>query len=159
LLLFGFWLLLSGELDAFHLTLGALASVAVTLLTEPLLFAEPLITAPGAHPVTGQPWRRFAGYLPWLALEVARANVQVARLVLSPSLPIDPLLVRFRHPLPHDLARLTLSSSITLTPGTVTLDVEGDDYLVHALTPDFASGLAPGAMPSRVAALFEGERS
>jgi multicomponent Na+:H+ antiporter subunit E len=60
--------------------------------------------------------------------------------------------------LPHTLARLTLATSITLTPGTVTLDVDGDEFLVHALTLASANGLAPAAgeaaMPQRVAALY-----
>lgn len=155
LLLFGFWLLLSGELDAFHLGLGAASALLVARLTEPLLFAAPPIASIGVHPVTGQPWLRLARYLPWLTLQVVQANLHVARIVLAPGLPIDPQLVRFRHPLPHNLGRLTLSSSITLTPGTVTLDVEGDEYLVHALTPDMARSLDPEGIPGRVSALFE----
>jgi multicomponent Na+:H+ antiporter subunit E len=154
LLLFGFWALLSGELDAFHLGAGAFVAVAVTALTEPLLTAEPEILPAPKHPITGQPWGALLRYLPWLALEIVRANLHVARVVLAPSLPIDPRLVRLRHPLPHNLARMTLANSITLTPGTVTLDVVDDEYLVHALTVPMAEGLSEGELPRRVGAVF-----
>jgi len=158
-LLFAFWMLLSGEMDPFHLGAGVLVAIAVTALTEPLLLAEPEMLPAPAHPITGQPWGRLAGYLPWLALEIVRANLHVARVVLAPSLPIDPQLVRLRHPLPHNLARMTLANSITLTPGTVTLDVAGDEYLVHALTVPLARGLSGGELPRRVSAVFaEAER-
>lgn len=157
LVLFGFWLLLSGELDAFHLALGATTAAAVTAVTEPLLMAPPPITRAGAHPFTGYPLGRLLAYLPWLAFQVVLSSLQVARLVLHPSLPIAPRIVRLAHPLPHNLARLTLANSITLTPGTVTIDVDGDEYLVHALTPASARGLAPEVIPSRVAAIFGAE--
>lgn len=61
------------------------------------------------------------------------ANVQVARLVLDPRLPIDPVVVRYEAPFSGDLAITTLGNSITLTPGTVTLDVAGR-ALVAALS-------------------------
>lgn len=157
LVLFGFWLLLSGELDALHLTLGAATAAAVAAITEPLLMAPPAITATGAHPFKEYPLGRLLAYLPWLVVQVVVSSLQVARLVLHPSLPIAPRIVRLAHPLPHNLARLTLANSITLTPGTVTIDVDGDEYLVHALTPDSARGLAPEAIPRRVAALFGAE--
>jgi len=158
LVLFGFWLLLSGELDAFHLALGAVSAAAVTAITEPLLMAPPPITGAGAHPFSRYPLGRLVAYLPWLAAQVVVSSLQVARLVLHPSLPIAPQMVRLTHPLPHNLARLTLANSITLTPGTVTIDVDGDEYLVHALTPGSARGLAPDVIPSRVASIFDAER-
>jgi multicomponent Na+:H+ antiporter subunit E len=82
----------------------------------------------------------------------------VALIVIHPKLPIQPSLVRFRITLPHAMARLTLSTSITLTPGTVTLDVEDDEFLVHALTTQSAQALLPlhgtGAMQEQVATLY-----
>jgi multicomponent Na+:H+ antiporter subunit E len=61
-----------------------------------------------------------------------------------------------QYPLPHNLARMTLANSITLTPGTVTLDVDDDEYLVHALTVAMAEGLSEGELPRRVGAVFGG---
>jgi len=156
-LLFAFWVLLSGHMDTFHLSAGAVVSIGIAVLSEPLLLSAPPITPPGTHPITSQVSLTFAGYVLWLAKEVVMANIQVARVVLHPTLPIDPQIVRVRYPLPHDLARLVLANSITLTPGTVTLDVEGDEYVVHSLTPSSQQGLAPDGIPKRVAAVFRSD--
>ena len=100
-------------------------------------------------------WLRLAAYLPWLAWQVVVANLHVARIVLHPRLPIDPCVVRLDTPTPHTLARLTVTNSITLTPGTVTLDADVGGYLVHALTRSAAAAVERGAMHRRVQALFE----
>ena len=79
-------------------------------------------------------------------------------IVIRPKMPISPCMVQFEAPLPHALARLTLANSITLTPGTVTLDVEGDTFVVHALTASSANALTPkagqGSMHRRVKFLY-----
>jgi multicomponent Na+:H+ antiporter subunit E len=69
-------------------------------------------------------------------------------------MPIDPVLVRFRTGMQSNLAKVTLGNSITLTPGTFTLWIEGDSFLVHAIHPDMASGLLDGTMQRTVAAVF-----
>jgi multicomponent Na+:H+ antiporter subunit E len=102
-------------------------------------------------------WGRVLKYGAWLAWEVVVSAVQVASVVLHPKMPIAPRLLRFQASLPHTLARLTLANSITLTPGTVTLEVDADEFVVHALTPASAAGLDAGRMQARVAGLFEPE--
>ena len=114
----------------------------------------------GCHPFNARPLLRLTLYAPWLAGQIVIASVQVAKVVLSPSLEIDPCVFRFGVPLPHNVARATLANSITLTPGTVTLDVRDDDYLVHALTAASIEGLetdGPGNMKDRVARVFTNE--
>jgi multicomponent Na+:H+ antiporter subunit E len=140
-----FWLLLSGHLTPLLVALGIVSALVVTLLTrDPEGVSEALRVAP-----------RFAlTYLPWLLKEIAVANLQVVRIVLDPRLPIDPVVVRLRAPLRSDLAVTTLGNSITLTPGTVTLDVEGSDLVVHALARAGALGLTEGSMVRRVARAF-----
>ena len=157
LLLFGLWVVLSGKFDAGHLATGAATAVVITLATRRLLLLPPAIGFSVDHPLGDVPWHRFVWYLPWLAWEVVLAGLQVAYVVLHPRLPATPRLVRFRADLPHTLARLILANSITLTPGTVTLDVDGDEFLVHALTETAARAIEDGAMPDRVAALFAGQ--
>ncbi|MEE8130099.1 MAG: Na+/H+ antiporter subunit E, partial [Vicinamibacterales bacterium] len=66
-------------------------------------------------------------------------------------------LLRLRACYPHTLGRLTLANSITLTPGTVTLDVNGDEFLVHALTEASARDLERGTMPDKVSQLYGGD--
>lgn len=109
----------------------------------------------------GGPPRRFwlgqLTYLPWLVKEIVLANVHVARVILSPRpLPIRPRLLRIRASQRTAVARVAYANSITLTPGTVTLGVRGDEMLVHALDEASAAGLLAGEMDRRVRAL-EGE--
>jgi len=80
--------------------------------------------------------------------------------VLTPGLPISPRLVRFRCGLDHTVAHLTLANSITLTPGTVTLDCDAaGDYVIHAISKEAGDALTPakgeGQMQRRVRALFD----
>jgi multicomponent Na+:H+ antiporter subunit E len=144
---FVFWLALSGSAAPLHLTFGAVSSAAVAWANRDL---ETVSQAARISP-------RFLTYLPWLLKEIVVANIQVVRLVLDPRLPVDPVLVRFDTALSGDLARTTFANSITLTPGTVTLDVEGPTFVVHAVTRAMGD-LAGGAMERRIAAVFEGAR-
>lgn len=140
----GFWLLLSGHLAPFELGLGVVSAALVTVMNRG---EERLSGAVRALP-------RLAAYLPWLLKEIAVANVQVARVVLDPRLPIDPVVVRVEPGLAGDLALTTFGNSITLTPGTVTVDVEGRVLVVHALTRAGAEALVEGGMARRVARVF-----
>jgi multicomponent Na+:H+ antiporter subunit E len=140
-----FWLLLSGHFTPLLLGLGIVSALVVTFLTRDLeAVSEALWVAP----------RFTLTYLPWLLKEIVVANLQVVRIVLDRRLPIDPVVVRLRAPVRSDLAVTTLGNSITLTPGTVTLDVEGPDLVVHALTRAGAVGLTEGSMAQRVARTF-----
>ncbi len=131
-ILFAFWLVLSGLFDWFHLAAGFLSAAAVAALTYRLQILEPEPPGPRMH-LARAPWPRLFLYLLWLLREVAKANIQVLRVVLHPRLPIDPVLVRFRAHLTSDLAKTILANSITLTPGTITVEVRGDEFLVHSL--------------------------
>lgn len=160
LLLFGFWTVLSGKLDFVHLSAGAIVSLTIALVSCRLYALEPPVAQPGRHPFAIVPWAGLLTYLPWLAAQIFFSTLQVAKLVLSPRMRIRPKLVTFRYPLPHGMARATLANSITLTPGTVTIDLDGDQYLVHALTEEAARDLEetlPGNMKDRVGKLFGGE--
>lgn len=136
----GFWLVLSGHFDPLTVALGVVSALAVAWANRDVeLLSGVTRSAAG-----------FAAYLPWLLKEIVVANVQVVRLILDPRLPIDPVVVRYRAPLASDLALTTLGNSITLTPGTVTLDVERNELTVHALTRDSADAVLEGSMARRV---------
>jgi multicomponent Na+:H+ antiporter subunit E len=152
--LFLTWALLSGHFDAAHLGAGAAVAFAIARVTSRLWSLPPAIGPTSRRPFEDLRWGRGLGYLGWLVVQIGASGVQVAYLVLHPRLPIDPKFVRFRTHLPHTLARLTLANSITLTPGTVTLEVDHDDFMVHALTSASASTIADCEMQDRVAALF-----
>lgn len=150
ILLFAFWVVLSGKFDAFHLGIGAVSAACIAFGTQHLLLRPPGIVSETRHPLAAISWGRLLLYAPWLAWQVVLSSVQVAWLVLHPKMPISPCIIEFETPLPHELARLTLANSITLTPGTVTLDVEGDTFVIHALTTSSAMALRPGTGQGRM---------
>ncbi|WP_305043816.1 Na+/H+ antiporter subunit E [Geoalkalibacter sp.] len=152
-ILFLFWIMLSGMFDAFHLSLGVLSCALVAWLSSDLLFAG------GKLPSSPRSLIGLALYLPWLFWQIVVANVQVAAIVLHPRMleRINPQIIRFRTRLKTPFARVTFGQSITLTPGTITVNVDGDEFTVYALTDDSAGSL-PGEMERRVAAALEGEK-
>ncbi|MBM3224783.1 MAG: cation transporter [Candidatus Tectomicrobia bacterium] len=156
--LFAFWIVLSGKFDPFHLLLGIGSALGVSLGTRRLLLLPPALGPQGATPWSAIPWGAMGRYLPWLLGQIVLSSLQVAYVVLHPKMPIQPQCIRFQTALPHTLARLTLATSITLTPGTITLDLQDDTFVVHALTDAAARALDPptghGAMQRWVAALY-----
>jgi len=96
---------------------------------------------------------RLLGYLPWLAWEVVKSNLDVARIILTPSLPISPRLIRVPGTQRTDMGIVTYANSITLTPGTITCDVRDGALMVHALTAESAAGVESGEMDAKVTAL------
>jgi len=92
-------------------------------------------------------------YLPWLAWEIVKANIDVARIILNPRLPINPRLIRVPAPQKTAVGQVMYANSITLTPGTISLDVRNNQVLVHALTEEAAQGVLSGDMGRKVAAL------
>ena len=89
-------------------------------------------------------------YFPWLVLEVIKSNWDVALAILKGNNAISPKILRIRASQRSDVGRVTYANSITLTPGTVTMYVDKDTFLVHALTRGSAEGLKTGEMDRRV---------
>jgi multicomponent Na+:H+ antiporter subunit E len=159
LALYLFWIILSGKMEAKYLTIGFLSALIIALVTRPLLLVPFNSGQDSCRPLYDLPWLKLMVYFPWLVWQIVLANLQVAGLILNPKLPIEPQLVSFRKKLPGPVAHLTLANSITLTPGTITIELEDDKYLVHAIGLDAAQSLAPeqgeGDMPYRVGVVFE----
>ncbi len=145
-MLFGTWVLWSGHLEVLLLGLGVLSCVLVLVLSRRM----GVIDDEGAR--VGAAWR-LARYTPWLLWQIVLANVDVARRILNPKLPIAPRLIRIKAKQRSALGRTVFANSITLTPGTVSVDLEGDEIVVHALTAEAARELQQGAMNARVARL------
>ncbi len=101
-------------------------------------------------------WLRAVPYLPKLFWRMLTANIHVARLVLTPRIRIDPRLVLIDSSLQTELGKVTFATSITMTPGTVTLDVRDEQVLVHALDTPSLAGLDDGAIERDVARLEGG---
>ena len=148
--LFGLWLLLSGHYDnPLLLTLGVISCIAVIFIAQRMDVVD-------HESVPLQVRFGFIGYLAWLTKEIVLANIAVAKIIISPSLPLGPLLFRVKTSQKTDVGRVTHANSITLTPGTISVEVEDDGIVVHALTGDFASDTANGEMDRRVTAVEGG---
>ncbi len=87
----------------------------------------------------------FVRYFWLLVTEIVKANICVLKLILSPRLTPEPRLVRFRTDLKSGLAKVMLANSITLTPGTITVTVEGNEFLIHCLDEELAEGIEQSA--------------
>jgi multicomponent Na+:H+ antiporter subunit E len=146
LALFAFWLLLSGLYTPFLVLSGLGASIAVAALAWRMGAADP-----EGHPVHLTP--AVFTYWPWLFKEIAVSGWQVTRIILAPRLPVSPVLVRFRPSQKSTAGLVTHANSITLTPGTITVEADHDSFLVHALTRAGAEGLAGSEMDRRVTRL------
>jgi multicomponent Na+:H+ antiporter subunit E len=151
-LLMTFWLLLSGHYDFFHIFLGVISVALVVGLNYRLrnhrIFREEL-----KQQTRLRIFRLFV-YVPWLLWQIVVSSIQVAYVVLHPSVPADPSLVRFKTRLPNTGSKVILGNSITLTPGTLTLEIKDDEFLVHALSDVSSSGIVSGELPGQVAKLY-----
>jgi multicomponent Na+:H+ antiporter subunit E len=145
------WIILSGIIDPFHVGLGILSCVLVTWLSSDLLFSDRSLSFYSRLKQAS----RVPLYLSWLLWQIVLANIHVLKISFSPRVreQIQPQLVRFRSGLKSDFEKYVLAQSITLTPGTVTLQIEGDVFLVHAISDVAAKGLM-GSMADRVRHIF-----
>jgi multicomponent Na+:H+ antiporter subunit E len=150
-LLFVVWLLFSGHYTPTLMIYGALSCAAVVALVAHLGILDD--EALPVHLGLG-----LFAYGPWLMKEIVLSNLSVAKVILSPSLPIHPRILRVEASQSTDVGRVVYANSITLTPGTITLDVREGRFLVHALTNDSAEGLLSGEMDGRVTKLEGADR-
>ena len=148
-LLFALWVVLSGLLDPFHLTLGLISCLIVTRISSDLLFEDRSI---GFRRRITQ-GARLSAYLLWLVWQIVLANIAVLKLAFSPRKGLQPQIVRYKTALQSDFEKFLLANSITLTPGTVTIKILGDTYYIHAINDAAAAGL-DGEMERRIARIF-----
>lgn len=142
----GVWLLLSGHYDPLIVGFGVFSCAFVTYLARRFRLVD--LESYPLH----MGWRLLA-YWGWLLVEIVKANFDVARRVLDPRMPIDPRLFETKMSQTSDLGRVIYANSITLTPGTISLDLGDDTILVHALTRQGQDALETGEMDAKVAAL------
>jgi multicomponent Na+:H+ antiporter subunit E len=146
--LFAFWLALSGHYTAFLVGLGAASAILCSYLAVKLR----LVDATFAFHLLP----RALTYWPWLAWEIVKSALSVSRKVLDPRLPISPTMLRVKAGQKTQVGIATYANSITLTPGTLTVGVDGDELIVHALDSGGADDLEAGRMDARVSR-FEGQ--
>lgn len=125
-----FWILLNGSIAPGTLAVGASVAIIIALLSRGgLTFLSGFRYTPRAFLATLQ-------YFLFFIKELVKANIKLAKIVLSPSLPINPGIVKVRTRLQSPMGRLLLANSITLTPGTLTVEMEGEWLYVHWVTTE-----------------------
>jgi multicomponent Na+:H+ antiporter subunit E len=141
------WALWSGHGEPLIVGFGALSCLAVFGISQRMARLV------GEEPLDYGLALRSLVYLPWLLLQVIKSNLDVVRLILGSDPKVHSHLIRVRAGQATELGRVIYANSITLTPGTITLDLRGEDLLVHALTRSAASGVQDGEMDRRVSGL------
>ena len=149
ILLFLFWLALSGHYTEFLIGVG----IATTLLC--LAVANRM----GTVDAEGVPVQLALGaitYIPWLIWEVIKSAWAVTQIIIDPRLPISPTMTRVRASQATSTGQSVYANSITLTPGTITTNVDGNMLTVHAIVSDGADDLETGSMDARVSRFERG---
>ena len=156
-LLFALWVAFSGVFLIEFIVVGMITAAVAVALSERLfagthegLFSSAPARAPWFVGVTA----RLLLYIPWLFYQIIVSNIHVAYLVLHPRLSIDPTLVEFSSTLTSESAQVLLAQSITLTPGTVTVDASGGKFLIHCLSRKTRQGIEDGDIQTKVAKVF-----
>lgn len=145
LLLAAAWLLWSGIYKPLLLWLGVFSCMLSAYIAYRVGFFE---RSTGLHLIPRLP--RFSL---WLLVEIVKSSLEVVRLVLDPRLPISPTVVMIEAKPEDEVGQVILANSITLTPGTVTLDVFDNRLLVHCVTREGAQAIEAGDANRRVAEL------
>jgi multicomponent Na+:H+ antiporter subunit E len=145
-----FWTFMSGLFDIWHFGLGVLSCALVAYMSSDLLFKKRIRSRRMFKEIAA-----FLAYLPWLFYQIFIANIYVAKIALGPSLSkkIFPHIIKFRTRLKSEMAVTAFANSITLTPGTITVRIEGPYFYVHALDLPLADSL-PGEMEERIARIY-----
>ena len=143
-LLFGLWVLLSGKFDAFHLGVGLISVFGVLWMHA---YLPPIESS--STPLL-KPFNCLL-YFFWLLWEMLQSAFAVSRIILGSSANLaSPKLIAFESKQPSLVQGVILANSITLTPGTLTVDYRDDRYLIHALNDNTAADLLGGEMAKRV---------
>lgn len=151
IILMVFWLLLTWSLHRQSLMFGlAVCIFVVWFCRDMLIFEEerPRIAPKNLF--------RLIKFSFSLVIEIIKANIQVALIVLNPKMPISPTLVEFKTNIKNDLTKVVLANSITLTPGTLTIDLEKDVYLIHCLTRENALSVVDWHLAANLLEMEEG---
>jgi len=145
--LFVLWIMLSASFDWIHLGLGLVLSFTVAWINS------------GHSPFVPKfrLWGNILLYLPWLFVKIVKSSLHLSKLILHPALPIDPRLIQVETKLGHHAAVVLLGNSITLTPGTITAEVDRNTLIIHAMDEVSADDVTSKRIESKIAEMFKDE--
>lgn len=148
-ILFALWLVLSATYAPAHVIAGAVVASLVAWLN------------PAFPHMRRLSWAAAIAYQPWLFARILKSGIHVSRLILDPKLPIAPQLVHHQTKFKTDGELVTLGNSITLTPGTITVEVSPGELVVHAIDDASRKEFLDGSFEDRIGRVFapeDGER-
>jgi len=145
--LFVFWILLSTSFEWVHLGLGLIFSFAVAWINSGHSLFVPKFRL----------WLKIVLYLPWLFYKIIESSLHLSKLILHPALPISPQLISVDSKLRHHAAVVLLGNSITLTPGTITAEVDRNKLIVHAMDKVLSEDIISKQIESKIADIFKDE--
>ncbi len=143
---FGFfliWLLLSASFNLLHMGLGLLVAFGVAWFNTDRSVSRFTILR-----------LRIVWYFLWLVGRILQSGFHLSVLILHPALPIDPKLIRYRTKLREEAGIVLLGNSITLTPGTITVELNSQDLVVHAMDDKSAHDVTSLRLEQQIAGLF-----
>ena len=138
------WVMLSGHYTPLQLSLGFLSVLIVAIISSRMnliIFDQPILQLY---------FLKFIPYWLWLALQVLKSNIDVCKRILNPRLPINPQLIIVKASQASNLAKVIYANSITLTPGTISIDLDGSNIGVHSLSNKGANGVKAGDMDRKI---------
>ena len=148
--LWGFWIILADRLDWLHVLIGLLGIGAITFFSFTLI-EELLVPIKWDYRI---PWRLGIFSLKRLRY-IINANIDLAERLLDPQLPINPAIIRLKHNLKNPVARTVLANIISLTPGTLTVEINQDDIYIHFLAEEYLDNILSSNLTRQIGhALF-----
>ncbi len=136
LLLLMFWIILCEKISLEIVVFGIIFSFLISYINSNVFTFMHLSNFFKFNKVT-----LYVKFIFLLIKEIFIANIQVAKIVLNPRISISPCLVKFKTTLKNNLSKTILANSITLTPGTITVSIDGDEFIIHCLNEEYGESL------------------
>ena len=150
ILLLVFWIILSFKIDITTAAIGFMVSLLVVLFNYDMVFNDTEATK-----ITLRTIKRFIVLFFVLIYNIAKSNIEVAIIVLSKKMPIDPGFVTIKNPLKKELNQALFANTITLTPGTLTVDMNEKEIVIHGLVKGSVKALDGSSLERAFMALEE----
>lgn len=150
IILLAFWLILSPAITIESIITGTIAVVFVIAFSKELILSEKESPLYSLKKIL-----LLLSYIPVLVLEIIKSGLDVAKIVLNPKMPINPGFTIINVPLKMVFTKVLFANSVTLTPGTLTVDVIDDTYIIHHLTDEASKGLIDSTLENYARKLEE----
>ncbi len=143
--LWAFWIALADQFELLHALSGLLGAGLISLFSFSII-EEWLLPIKWSYKI---PWR-LGLFLIGRLKYIIHANIDLAERLLDPQLPINPAIIRLKHNLKNPVARTILANTITLTPGTLTVEIDEKDIYVHFLAEEYLDNILSSNLTQQI---------